>query len=134
MKKLFSLVFIMTLLLIPQFAKAAVTNALPTTEAPTTELPTTETPTTEAPTTEIPTTEQPTSEAPTTEAPATEIKILHTNDMHGRLDAEDGRVIGMAKLKTIKDQEQPTFMFDSGDAFQGLPLSNFSKVRTWLMR
>ncbi|UBH12645.1 5'-nucleotidase C-terminal domain-containing protein [Macrococcus armenti] len=132
MKKLFSLVFIMTLLLIPQFAKAAVTNALltteaPTTEIPTTEAPTTEAPTTEAPTTELPTTEQPTSEAPTTEAPATEIKILHTNDMHGRLDAEDGRVIGMAKLKTIKDQEQPTFMFDSGDAFQGLPLSNFSK-------
>ena len=33
----------------------------------------------------------------------------------------------MAKVKTIKDKEQPTLMFDSGDAFQGLPLSNFSK-------
>ncbi|QTQ07548.1 5'-nucleotidase C-terminal domain-containing protein [Macrococcoides canis] len=142
MKRLLTLVMMLTLFLVPQFAHAAVTNALPTTEAPTTEAPTTEAPTTEAPTTEAPTTEAPTTEAPTTEAPTTEaptteaptteaptneIKILHTNDMHGRLDAEDGRVIGMAKLKTIKDQENPTFMFDSGDAFQGLPLSNFSK-------
>ncbi|WP_243720514.1 5'-nucleotidase C-terminal domain-containing protein [Macrococcoides canis] len=157
MKRLLTLVMMLTLFLVPQFAHAAVTNALPTTEAPTTEAPTTEAPTTETPTTEAPTTEAPTTEAPTTEAPTTEaptteapmteaptteaptteaptteapsneIKILHTNDMHGRLDAENGRVIGMAKLKTIKDQENPTFMFDSGDAFQGLPLSNFSK-------
>ncbi|TDM03545.1 bifunctional metallophosphatase/5'-nucleotidase [Macrococcus hajekii] len=56
-----------------------------------------------------------------------EISILHTNDIHGRLEAEPGRVIGMAKVKTVKDMEQPTLMFDSGDAFQGLPISNYSK-------
>lgn len=53
--------------------------------------------------------------------------ILHTNDIHGRLVEEEGRVIGMAKTKTIKDQPQPDLMLDAGDAFQGLPLSNQSK-------
>ena len=121
----------------PTTEKATIEAA--TTEAPTTEKATIETATTEAPTTEAPTTEKATTQAATTEVPTTEkvttetpagpnsVKILHTNDMHGRLDAEDGRVIGMAKVKTIKDKEQPTLMFDSGDAFQGLPLSNFSK-------
>ncbi|WP_414045942.1 5'-nucleotidase C-terminal domain-containing protein [Macrococcus equi] len=123
------LTLIISMLFQSPYALAASTEA-PTTEAPTTEVtteaPTTETPTTEAVTTETPTTEAVTTEQPTTENPNT-IKILHTNDMHGRLDAEDGRVIGMAKVKTIKAKEHPTFMFDSGDAFQGLPLSNFSK-------
>jgi len=100
-----------------------------TTQAATSEAPTTEKATTQAATTEVPTIEKVTTEKVTTETPAgpNSVKILHTNDMHGRLDAEDGRVIGMAKVKTIKDKEQPTLMFDSGDAFQGLPLSNFSK-------
>ncbi|ALN77235.1 bifunctional metallophosphatase/5'-nucleotidase [Staphylococcus agnetis] len=53
--------------------------------------------------------------------------ILHTNDIHGRLVEEEGRVIGMAKTKTIKEQHQPDLMLDAGDAFQGLPLSNQSK-------
>ena len=35
-----------------------------------------------------------------TNAPQTTThKILHTNDIHGRLAEEKGRVIGMAKLK-----------------------------------
>lgn len=121
----------------PTAEKATIEAA--TTEAPTTEKATIEAATTKAPTTAAPTTEKATTQAATTEVPTTEkvtpetpagpnsVKILHTNDMHGRLDAEDGRVIGMAKVKTIKDKEQPTLMFDSGDAFQGLPLSNFSK-------
>ncbi|WP_274541478.1 5'-nucleotidase C-terminal domain-containing protein [Staphylococcus felis] len=53
--------------------------------------------------------------------------ILHTNDIHGRMVEEDGRVIGLPKLKTIKEQKQPDLMVDAGDAFQGLPLSNQSK-------
>ncbi|RAA63709.1 bifunctional metallophosphatase/5'-nucleotidase, partial [Burkholderia multivorans] len=47
--------------------------------------------------------------------------------MHGRILEEDGRVIGMAKLKTVKQQENPDLMLDSGDAFQGLPISNNTK-------
>ncbi|WP_254256699.1 5'-nucleotidase C-terminal domain-containing protein [Macrococcus epidermidis] len=138
MKRIASMVLMLTLLISMLFqspyALADVTTEQPTTEAPTTEVATTQAATTEAPTTEAPTTEKATTELPTTEQATTEtpagpnsVKILHTNDMHGRLDAEDGRVIGMAKVKTIKDKEQPTLMFDSGDAFQGLPLSNFSK-------
>ncbi|RAI79447.1 hypothetical protein BFS35_011720 [Macrococcoides goetzii] len=118
------LTLLISMLFQSPYALADVTTEQPTTEAPTTEVATTEKATTEAPTSEAPTTEQATTEIP---AGPNSVKILHTNDMHGRLDAEDGRVIGMAKVKTIKDKEQPTLMFDSGDAFQGLPLSNFSK-------
>ncbi|WP_414048605.1 5'-nucleotidase C-terminal domain-containing protein [Macrococcus animalis] len=157
MKRILSITLMLTLIISMLFqspyALADVTSETPTTEAPTSEVATTETPTTgvktevttekattEAPTTEVATTEvaKPTAavttattteEKATTEAPTSPntVKILHTNDIHGRLDAEEGRVIGMAKVKTIKDNEQPTLMFDSGDAFQGLPLSNFSK-------
>lgn len=143
MKRIASIVLMLTLLISMLFqspyALADVTTEQPTTETPTTEQATTEAATTQVVTTEVPTTEKVTTEAPTNETPTTEqatteapagpntVKILHTNDMHGRLDAEDGRVIGMAKVKTIKDKEQPTLMFDAGDAFQGLPLSNFSK-------
>ncbi|WP_316933173.1 5'-nucleotidase C-terminal domain-containing protein [Macrococcoides bohemicum] len=133
MKRIASIILMLTLIISMLFqspyALADVTTEQPTTEAPTTEAPTTEKATTQAATTEVPTIEKVTTEKVTTETPAgpNSVKILHTNDMHGRLDAEDGHVIGMAKVKTIKDKEQPTLMFDSGDAFQGLPLSNFSK-------
>lgn len=53
--------------------------------------------------------------------------LLHTNDIHGRMVEEKGSVIGMAKLKTLKDQKRPDLMLDAGDAFQGLPVSNNSK-------
>ncbi|WP_276581312.1 5'-nucleotidase C-terminal domain-containing protein [Staphylococcus sp. IVB6246] len=53
--------------------------------------------------------------------------ILHTNDIHGRMIEENDRVIGMAKLKILKEQQQPDLMVDAGDAFQGLPVSNLSK-------
>lgn len=53
--------------------------------------------------------------------------ILHTNDIHGRFVEDDGRVIGMAKVKGLKDKYNPDLMVDSGDAFQGLPVSNNSK-------
>lgn len=70
-------------------------------------------------------------EATVSEAPkateSTTHTILHTNDIHGRMIEENGRVIGMAKLKTLKEQQQPDLMVDAGDAFQGLPVSNLSK-------
>lgn len=56
-----------------------------------------------------------------------EHKILHTNDIHGRFVEEKGSVIGMPKLKGLKNKENPDLMLDSGDAFQGLPVSNHSK-------
>ena len=57
--------------------------------------------------------------------------ILHTNDIHGRFVEDDGRVIGMAKVKGLKDKYNPDLMVDSGDAFQGLPVSNNSKEKKW---
>lgn len=61
------------------------------------------------------------------EAQAATHTILHTNDIHGRMIEENDRVIGMAKLKALKEQQQPDLMVDAGDAFQGLPVSNLSK-------
>ncbi|MFW7418746.1 5'-nucleotidase C-terminal domain-containing protein [Vagococcus fluvialis] len=53
--------------------------------------------------------------------------IMHTNDMHGRMQYEENKSIGMAKLKTFKDEKQPTLMLDGGDSVQGLAISNFSE-------
>ncbi|EGQ2751782.1 TPA: LPXTG cell wall anchor domain-containing protein [Staphylococcus pseudintermedius] len=61
------------------------------------------------------------------ETAATTHTILHTNDIHGRMVEEKDRVLGMAKLKTLKEQQNPDLLVDAGDAFQGLPLSNQSK-------
>lgn len=62
-------------------------------------------------------------------ADETEVTILHTNDMHGRI--EEGRgVIGVAKLATIVEEarsEGATLVLDAGDAFQGLPISNATR-------
>ncbi|VTS73607.1 cell surface ecto-5'-nucleotidase Nt5e [Streptococcus australis] len=71
------------------------------------------------------------------EAPVESLKkekdtvILHTNDVHGRIVEEKG-VIGDAKLATVIEQEraksnQNTLVVDAGDAFQGLPISNYTK-------
>ncbi|MFK4567682.1 5'-nucleotidase C-terminal domain-containing protein [Enterococcus sp. UD-01] len=54
------------------------------------------------------------------------VTIMHTNDVHGRLEGNGNDVLGMARLKTYKDQVNPDLMIDVGDAFQGLPISNFS--------
>lgn len=55
-------------------------------------------------------------------AKQTEYTIVHTNDMHGRMDSDK-----LARLKTYKDAVEPLLMLDGGDAMQGLPVSNFSK-------
>ena len=57
--------------------------------------------------------------------------ILHTNDIHGRFteDSKNG-VIGMPKLAGLADSERQkgaTLLLDSGDATQGLPITNNSK-------
>ena len=53
--------------------------------------------------------------------------IMHTNDIHGRLEGNGKDVLGMARLKTYKNRMNPDLLIDAGDAFQGLPISNFSK-------
>jgi 5'-nucleotidase len=69
-------------------------------------------------------------------APST-YSILHTNDVHSRLDAfpmDGGKYQGMggianryAALQQIRKQVATTFLFDSGDIFQGTPYFNIFK-------
>lgn len=58
------------------------------------------------------------------------VQIMHTNDMHGRLEYLEDQYspsIGMGRLATFKQEEAPTLLVDAGDAMQGLPISNYSK-------
>ena len=69
------------------------------------------------------------------DAPLTKLTILHTNDMHSRIDPfpMDGSKMqgkgGMAKRATliekIRREEQNILLLDSGDIFQGTPYFNF---------
>lgn len=71
------------------------------------------------------------SEASTSQATTASdtITILHTNDIHGRIvEAKD--VIGTAKLSEVVNETRAqgtTLVFDSGDAIQGLPITNSTK-------
>lgn len=76
----------------------------------------------------VPAQNQATSQATSPSEPTV---ILHTNDMHGRMEQANG-VIGLAKLTTVVEEErakpnQTTLVLDAGDAFQGLPISNASQ-------
>jgi 5'-nucleotidase len=65
------------------------------------------------------------------------ITLLHTNDVHSRLDpfpmdgsrnAGRGGVARRATLlKTIREQEKNVLLFDAGDIFQGTPYFNLYK-------
>ena len=62
-------------------------------------------------------------------ASSSDVTILHTNDVHGRFE-ESSDVIGSAKLATIAEETRAkgtTLLLDSGDAFQGLAISNSTK-------
>ncbi|WP_066916154.1 5'-nucleotidase C-terminal domain-containing protein [Streptococcus sp. DD12] len=70
-----------------------------------------------------------TAEASSTTSTASDtVTVLHTNDVHGRMleDSNNG-VIGDARLSGIVNASRAqgtTLVFDSGDSFQGLPISN----------
>jgi 5'-nucleotidase len=65
----------------------------------------------------------------------TKITILHTNDVHSRLEPfpdNDARYPGMggaaaraSLIKKIRANEEHVLLFDSGDIFQGTPYFNF---------
>lgn len=59
------------------------------------------------------------------------VTVLHTNDVHGRMVEDDRNgVIGDALLSGIVNDTRSkgtTIVLDSGDSFQGLPISNSSK-------
>lgn len=59
-----------------------------------------------------------------------QLTIMHTNDMHGRLEYLEDKYspsIGIARVKAFKDLKKPTLLVDAGDAMQGLPISNYTK-------
>ncbi|EKU46824.1 5'-nucleotidase C-terminal domain-containing protein [Staphylococcus massiliensis] len=55
--------------------------------------------------------------------------IMHTNDIHGHFLSEEGEVIGMPKLKTMKEQVKPDLMVSAGDTFQGYAPSDATEGR-----
>lgn len=78
----------------------------------------------------VPITKADIREALAAEGSVQPVTIMHTNDVHGRLEENAGNnTLGMAKLKTAKDALAPTLMIDVGDVFQGLPISNYSEGR-----
>lgn len=54
------------------------------------------------------------------------ITILHTNDMHGRLQKND-KVIGLDVVAAIKNQTENAILVDAGDTIHGLPFVTLSK-------
>ena len=63
------------------------------------------------------------------------LTILHTNDVHSRIDpfpVSDSKYPGLGgfarraeMVKTIRQQEKNVLLFDSGDIFQGTPYFNY---------
>lgn len=100
-------------------------------ETATTESSVTETPSDSTAGTQPSSNTEPVAEATaaTTSVNSGPVTILHTNDIHGRIEESKG-VIGMAKLATLANQYRAagtTLLLDSGDAFQGMPISNSTK-------
>ena len=54
------------------------------------------------------------------------ITILHTNDTHGRLRADD-KVIGIDTVAAIKNNTENSILVDAGDTIHGLPFVTLSK-------
>ncbi len=58
------------------------------------------------------------------------IKIVHTNDIHSRVEDDGSKVIGFPKLATYANkvrEEGNALILDAGDMIQGLPFGNLEK-------
>lgn len=62
------------------------------------------------------------------------LTILHTNDMHGRLNqkVDNNQSTRLSRLLAYKEAVQADLMLDAGDAIQGLPISNFDKGKNMI--
>lgn len=69
--------------------------------------------------------------AETSEPAAKKIVILHTNDIHGRIETDSKEIIGLPKLSALLKQEKAenanTLLLDAGDAFHGQPVVTISR-------
>lgn len=74
---------------------------------------------------------------PVEKEPAAKLTILHTNDVHSRLEpfpADAGKNAGLggvaaraALIDSIRSQEEQVLLLDAGDIFQGTPFFNLYK-------
>src|SRR5690554_2219307 len=55
------------------------------------------------------------------------VTIIHTNDMHGRLNESVEGVTRLARLKSYVTNNSVDLILDAGDAIQGMPISNINK-------
>jgi len=63
-------------------------------------------------------------------AESAKLVIFHTNDMHGRISAEDdSKSIGLAKITAVvkNDTSKNILWLDAGDTFHGLPSINLNR-------
>lgn len=70
-----------------------------------------------------------TTETDVEAAPAEDtFTVIHTNDMHGRMNESPREMEGtlLSRLKTYVDQYDPDLLLDGGDAIQGLPMANLN--------
>lgn len=62
------------------------------------------------------------------------IRIVHTNDVHGRAEGNDKELIGYAKLKTFfeeqKKENPETVLVDAGDTVHGTTFANILEGKT----
>lgn len=69
-------------------------------------------------TTPLPETVSPPSTTAASAEPVS-IKIIHTNDIHGRSGYQENSVVGFERLATLIQQEKPALVLDVGDVFHG---------------
>ncbi|MEG0217624.1 MAG: bifunctional UDP-sugar hydrolase/5'-nucleotidase [Raoultibacter sp.] len=58
---------------------------------------------------------------------ASDITIFHTNDMHGYLQGNGAKVVGIDKVATLLKTTPDAILVDAGDATQGAPLASLTK-------
>lgn len=68
------------------------------------------------------------------ETAATTHTILHTNDIHGRMVEEKDRVLGMAKLKTLKEQQNWIYLSMRAMHFKAYRYLTNLKGKKWRKR
>lgn len=60
-------------------------------------------------------------------ASSTDLVILHTNDIHGRIEVDEGR-LGMAYISSLiahyRDQYEHVLVLDAGDTIHGRPITD----------
>ncbi|MEG2726014.1 MAG: bifunctional UDP-sugar hydrolase/5'-nucleotidase, partial [Eggerthellaceae bacterium] len=68
-----------------------------------------------------------TSDSAAAAGAASDITLFHTNDMHGYLQGNGAKVVGIDKVATLLKTTPDAILVDAGDATQGAPLASLTK-------